>query len=282
MSPHRVLFLAVTLVLALGSLTHVAQADADEFHAFLLPDINEAEINDQVVITFEVDSTAKHFNGYEIDVEWDQSVVSLLSVDQGSLMTDACPNTWFNLETTDSTVTVSHTILCGEVSIDGPGVLCIFTFQADANGTSPLEITTDPNQAFFDAGLYVWPGHATYPRQVFLHNSTICIPTCGNAVDGPEDALNRGLRMQVIPNPIRESGWIRYQIAAPAQALTIEILDVTGRQLQSWGLEPGRAGAFELRWDGTDRDGRPLPIGTYFYRARSADHRASGRFQVLR
>jgi flagellar hook assembly protein FlgD len=88
--------------------------------------------------------------------------------------------------------------------------------------------------------------------------------------------------MQVVPNPIRESGWIRYQLAAPAHELTIEILDVTGRQLQSWGLESGRAGVFELRWDGTDRDGRPLPMGTYFYRARSTNRLTSGKFQVLR
>ena len=65
MGPQRVLFLAFTLVLGLGFLTLEAQAQTEEFHAFLLPAISHAEIDQQVVVTFEVDSTPHMFQSLD-------------------------------------------------------------------------------------------------------------------------------------------------------------------------------------------------------------------------
>lgn len=64
------------------------------------------------------------------------------------------------------------------------------------------------------------------------------------------------------PNPFERETWI------PTRA-AIELLDATGRRVRM--LVPGGAaggGAPEpgVRWDGRDRDGRPVPAGVYFYR----------------
>jgi hypothetical protein len=149
--------------------------DIEEFHAYLLPSYNYGNPGDSLRITFEVDSTAKHFNGYEITIEWDPDIVSLMTVEEGALMENACVKRWFDWETTDSTVVCTHILLCEQVSVDGPGVLSTYEFYGIDTGLTPLEITTDPNRAFFDDGLYIWPGHPAYPRQVILHDSQIYI-----------------------------------------------------------------------------------------------------------
>lgn len=282
MSPHRAFLPVVLVVVALGvlSITATPSRAVDEFHAFLLPEMNSVEVDSLIQITYEVDETARQFNAYQITIEYDPDIVSFQGVAQGDLMTGACGETYESIAQTDSTVTYDHILLCGALAIDGPGVLSIFSFLAIADGSSELTITTDPNRAFLHDGLYIWPGHA-YPRQVFLHDSEICVGNCEDAIDEWDGTLNNAFRVQVAPNPIQDGGWIRYYLAAPSEQVTIEILDISGRQVQHWGLAPRGTGIHELQWEGTDLLGRSLPVGTYFYRARSGNSLDTGKFQVV-
>ena len=103
---------------------------------------------------------------------------------------------------------------------------------------------------------------------------------CG--VESSDDSARSELTVQVCPNPIRDSGLIRYMAPVSAKGIMIEILDVSGRRLQWWWQSDQNAGASMLEWNGTDQSGYPLPMGTYFYRAYSGEHLISGKFQVVR
>ncbi|MCB1161441.1 MAG: right-handed parallel beta-helix repeat-containing protein [Candidatus Krumholzibacteriia bacterium] len=68
------------------------------------------------------------------------------------------------------------------------------------------------------------------------------------------------------PNPFNPATTIPFALANPAE-VTLSILDVTGRLVRDLcTATPYAAGQHELRWDGQDGSGRPVPSGVYFYR----------------
>lgn len=256
-----------------------AQA-TDFFLAYLLDEANNIQAGDDIEIRFEVDETAQQFNAFEITIQFDPSIVSFVSVARGELMTEACGNILDFWDTTDSTVFYSLTLLCQDVSVDGPGVCARFTFHGENDGTSPLMITSDPDRCFFDEGYFIWPGHPTLPRQVVLHNASITVGEVQGIEDLPHGSL---FEIQIAPNPIHGSGWIQGRLPLSSRDGSIEILNVSGRRLRSWSLSSDMTGgAYQIPWGVRDLDGRPLPTGTYFYRAQSGTDTQSGSFVVVR
>lgn len=147
-----------------------------EFHAYLMPDPVYVPLGTDFSVDFTVDGTARQFNGYEALIRFDPALAHFRSVEEGSLMTQACVNRFRVLSTpSDSTVDYVHVILCDGVSLDGPGTLSRYTFHADRRGIFELQMIIDPDRAFYDAGSYVAPDHPTYPRQVVLHAATVVI-----------------------------------------------------------------------------------------------------------
>ena len=256
--------------------------DIPEFHAYLTPEIvTDVLVGDMVDIHFDVDSTAVQFNGYEVWLQWDPTILDFLSVDGGSLMEDACGNSPFeHLTQTDSTLVFAHVILCAGVSLDGPGRLSTYHFQALETGTTEVAITSDPDLTFFDAGLYVYPGHETFPRQVvFLHNSLITVTDPNAAV--PIDADGSLFRIDVQPNPVRGAASIFLQ-ATESSPLKLTLFDVTGRSLWTHS-ETSIPPTFEMRMPDSDPQGRPLPAGSYLLLAeRGQLGKTVRRLQIVR
>ena len=290
---RRVRLLAIALaVFALSwSLADVARAGVDAFRAMFLPESSQRDPGGTFELTFEVDETARHFNGYEVRLHWDPDVLSLDSVRQGSLMADACPNNFTNLTFTDSTAIYSHVLLCGGVSLDGPGVVSIFTFRTDAPGSTVVDIVSDPNRTFFDDGIFISPAHPTYPRQVELFDATVSV---GGPSEVPLGMHTGGVAVRVAPNPVRSDGVIRIVFEDPiaarkagavgssAAALTdpisFELSDVTGRIVHRRTIAPGES---SVSWR-VDASGARLSAGTYFYTARSQRGTTAGKIVVVR
>jgi len=279
MSKRRILASVVWgLVLTAGA-SHAASDGVPEFHAFLVPAFNDVAVDSLVEITFEVDETALQFNGYEIEITFDPAVVSFDSVDEGSLMTTACGTRFTNIETTASTVTYSHVLLCSGVSIDGPGVLSTFRFRAEALGTSAIEPTSDPDRTFFDDGLFIFPGHLTFPRQVVLTGAVIDVTdeplAAGDA--GPGTVASR---VAFLPHPIMASARIRVTLPAGAGGGLLSLFDVAGREVRRWQLD---ASDRWLSWDVRDAEGRAVPSGVYVYRVETGRRPVvSGTVRVVR
>ncbi|MBD3335345.1 MAG: T9SS type A sorting domain-containing protein, partial [Candidatus Eisenbacteria bacterium] len=72
------------------------------------------------------------------------------------------------------------------------------------------------------------------------------------------------------PNPFRSAIEIRYELAA-AGFVRLQIVDVQGRRVREL-LDGGRrsGGGHATVWDGTDRDGAPVPNGVYFATLKTA------------
>ena len=240
-----------------------ATAELAEFHAFLLPAVNQIEVGQLATVRFEVDTTAMGFNGYEVVIEFDPTVVSFIPpVIEGALLTGACGNTFTALSLTDSTVRYTHVILCAGVTLDGPGVLSTYRFMGLADGVSPLTIVSSPDSTFIDAGEPINPQHPSFPRQVLFHHAEIRV---GNttAVSSEPAPATPALRLAPnVPNPFNPATTLYFVIdrAGPVRLL---VHDVHGRRV--WGEEWSRleAGPHELVWRAVDAGGRPLPSGVY-------------------
>jgi len=88
-----------------------------------------------------------------------------------------------------------------------------------------------------------------------------------------------GLRLAVAPNPARGVAWVTWQGARGD--LRFEVLDARGRRVSSGAAGIGASGRWS--WNGAGDDGRALPAGLYFVRARDGAGRlASTRVTLVR
>jgi len=85
---------------------------------------------------------------------------------------------------------------------------------------------------------------------------------------------------QNAPNPFQSETRIGYALPSSG-AVSIEVLDVTGRQVKSLMHGEQPAGSYELIWDGQDDAGNRMPSGTYFYRV-STGGKVESRKMTLR
>lgn len=277
----------VLVLLALGALALSADAAAaqtiEPFHAFLLPELPDtvyAAIGTTVDVPFWVDSSAHHFNAYDLLVGCDPAIVTPDSVLEGSLFVNACPNRWLRVTLTDSTIAVSHVLLCAGVAVNGPGTLCHLRLHADTLGVSPLNFLCDPDRTFYDEGLYVWPSHPTRPRQVNLHPAVVKVfdPTAGVPFDGrrlPIEAL------RVFPNPSRGDCRLEFDLPLAGDAV-LRLVRPDGRILGAWDTPGLPAGQGAIIWSAADRMGGALPRGTYYLQLETTQRVYSGRLTIVR
>jgi predicted dienelactone hydrolase len=88
-----------------------------------------------------------------------------------------------------------------------------------------------------------------------------------------ESAARWGIRVTTAPNPFAGSTEIR--IDAPAgEAVRVEIFDVSGRMVRLLAEGATAASTLQLSWNGRDKEGAPLPNGTYYCRIRAGANTA--------
>lgn len=90
---------------------------------------------------------------------------------------------------------------------------------------------------------------------------------------GPEDGMPASFALaQNYPNPFNPTTNIQYAVPKEADVL-VTVINIEGREVST--LVSGRQtpGTYETTWDGTDRFGKPVASGVYFYRliARQTD-----------
>lgn len=99
----------------------------------------------------------------------------------------------------------------------------------------------------------------------------------------PAPSMSLGATLEPVgqnfPNPFRESTRIDYQVPANGD-VTVEVIDVTGRQVRQLVARDQMAGSYSISWDGQNASGNPMPSGTYFYRV-SAGGSVEARKMVL-
>lgn len=275
MSKRSLIWAALAMLGAAG-----ASGQPAPFNAYLLPELSAIDVGDTAFVRFEVDATAREFNGYQITIQYDPDVVDFLPpVIEGPLMIGSCGNTFTDLSQTDSTLTYAHVILCAGVALNGPGVLSSYRFRGLANGVSPITLVSDPDRSFAYAGLYINPNHPTFPRQVLFHHAEIHV--------GPQTGLYPGaapplaLRLeQNIPNPFTATTTFGFELGS-AGPVSLEVFDVAGRRVwaDAFIMGPGR---HTISWCGCNRDLSPLASGTYFYRLTTREGSAGRKLSLVR
>ncbi|MFH1681419.1 MAG: hypothetical protein ABIH26_12365, partial [Candidatus Eisenbacteria bacterium] len=78
--------------------------------------------------------------GYSISVSWDPGKVTMDSITQGSLLSDA-GNTWFFVSGSGSSRTVDCVLTGAHPGVSGPGTMFTISFTGAGYGTSPVDLT---------------------------------------------------------------------------------------------------------------------------------------------
>jgi hypothetical protein len=94
----------------------------------------------------------------------------------------------------------------------------------------------------------------------------------------------RSLLVQNYPNPFNNTTLIRFNLPAGAgqQRVRLTVYDISGRSVIDLldGMLP--AGNYLTRWNGTDKNNRPVASGIYLYRLQAGDEVINGKMQLIR
>jgi hypothetical protein len=83
------------------------------------------------------------------------------------------------------------------------------------------------------------------------------------------------------PNPFNPSTEIRYELPK-GERVKLTVFDVAGRELKVLVDDQVPAGSHSATWNGTDRDGRAMSSGVYFYRLEAGSYTQTHRMTLLK
>ncbi len=83
------------------------------------------------------------------------------------------------------------------------------------------------------------------------------------------------------PNPFNPATTLRFSMPAAGPA-RLDVVDTQGRRVRTFVVPEAAAGPNELRWDGTDARGKPLPSGVYLLELRTGYGTSTSRATLLR
>jgi hypothetical protein len=97
-----------------------------------------------------------------------------------------------------------------------------------------------------------------------------------------EDAVPTDFALhQNVPNPFNPTTAIRFDLPE-ASHVTLQVFSVKGELVTTLVSETMTAGAKEVRWNGTDRQGRSVSSGVYFYRIETTGLTQTRKMVLLR
>jgi FlgD Ig-like domain len=247
--------LGIALAIALPSAGLATAARAQGVHAALLPALQNVTTGDTLTLDLFVPAAGSSFNGFDGVVGYDPSALTFLplsptSLQQGTYMTSACGSTFHQFHAAADSLSITDVLLCGGVSLPGPGQIYHLRFKASS---TPQSTTVHVRHVqFYNAGLLVNPSTGD-DAQI-----SIGVPVGV----GPSQPLPLMLSIRAAPNPSR--GQVTLSIETrQAGGQRLEVQDVAGRTVRHLQAGEYAAGLRQLAWDGRDDQGRTLPAGVY-------------------
>ena len=220
-----------------------------------------------------VTQSGSAFNGFDAVIGHDPAALTLvelspLSLQEGSLMKNACANTFHQFRSGTDRDTMADVLLCNETSVTGPGQIYRLRFHA----SSTPQVTAVhflPGLHFYDAGLYVTP--------VTSADATVAIQS---PVGVAEPRGSAALRVRATPNPTRAGAAVRIDTDRPERQAVL-VLDTLGRVVRH--LQNGffEAGSRAVSWDGRSDAGARLPAGLYTIQVRTSTRTVQTRLALL-
>ena len=109
----------------------------------------------------------------------------------------------------------------------------------------------------------------------------VCYPLATTSVTGVACEEGTSERLFFAPSPFRAGGAIHYSMPAVCNA-SLRIYDIRGCLVNELLDGPVRAGRGSVEWDGTDRSGRNVSTGIYFYRMVTNKTTSTGKLLLIR
>jgi len=75
---------------------------------------------------------------------------------------------------------------------------------------------------------------------------------------------------QNYPNPFNPTTTLKYNLPETSD-ITLNIFDITGRNIKQWSVSNQQSGWHEVIWDGTDTHGNIVSTGVYIYSLKAGD-----------
>jgi len=256
MNVMRHVAFAVVVGIGLGLSLAVSPVSAGA-SVSVYPESTLVEPGDTFSVFIWKDSVDVTFDGYEAVVTYDPAVIKYLGATEESVMVDSCWNRWWVVTPDTGSIFMSHVLMCGGISVQGPGALSALTFEAISEGSTAVSVD------------YFWfTLSGIWIKDVDWHDGIVDV----SGLSGVGKGSGRGestLSIRVRPNPAREFD-ITIQ-GAPLSVtgsapLPLEIYDVRGRAVASPQLIAVGANRWTYKWDGTGENGHRLAGGVYFAR----------------
>jgi hypothetical protein len=213
------------------------------------------------------------FNGFDAFIGFDPAALTFVSGSnqEGSYMTNACGNTFHAFKASAGVLTISDVLMCGGVSLSGPGRLYRVRFQASMTPQRTL-VEFLPGLQFYNAGLYVNPANTTRAA-IGIGMS----PVVGVEPTGPPTRLS----LAAAPNP--SAGTLTFRVESnQAGAETLSVFDLQGRVVRRLAERRTEPGVHSLAWDGRDEAGAKLSPGVYLARLEVAGKAVWTRVTMIR
>lgn len=96
-----------------------------------------------------------------------------------------------------------------------------------------------------------------------------------------ENQPGSSLSVASYPNPFREETAIRFDTKNAGRAI-LEVYDINGKLINCLFDADVNAGSHDVRWDGSNKSGRRVADGMYFYQLKSGNEIVSGKLMMMK
>jgi hypothetical protein len=225
-------------------------------HIFIQPQHTYIEAPATCTLHLVVDECIDSLSCFECIVTFDTSLVSLESIEEGQLYTEAAFSTFFRWEhSAPDTGSVMDCVLGYQSYILPPGELARFVFQAKETGVCPVKIT---RMRLWDIDREQLP--VEVDSFAYIHNT---IATGVHTIGYPK------ARLRCYPNPFNPCTSLILNIPyvhgeAIEADISVSIYTPAGRLVRTIHRGAAQSGTNEFTWDGRDWRGTGAPSGVYF------------------
>ncbi len=235
------------------------------------PAAMEVEQGQVFVVSIRVDAGADTLTCFLVEFMFDASVIELLSAEEGTLFAESGHSTMFDWDQyspghhscNDVTLGFDAFVMC-------PGELVHLEFSAVEEGATPLSITVvDLRDIRRDPIL-----------PVFTEGGSVTVGPGTGIDDGMQDV--DGPVLLCYPNPFSQQTSLEFRSCDAVEVVDVVVHDLTGRVVARPAVVGFGSGLNSGLWDGTARDGRPLPGGVYFVVASGPTGQARARVTLVR